>query len=209
MSIKVKRRRIAEKEKESWTPEQQAAEESRVLKEKLEAAAAEKLACEETAAEKAEQERTVRVHEALRKLKEAGCTSTYQFFEDFFASTDREVSRQASRLMSEHGTDLLDLLHAKRPDVAEKWALKVSLPVIAAEGRQLSELLRPDKTKSFTSRLEKWSLEKMLTEATIAAPNLCELLALMGMTSDVGRQDNKLVGIAAIHGASDSHASYT
>ncbi|KAJ7893681.1 hypothetical protein B0H14DRAFT_2559666 [Mycena olivaceomarginata] len=94
--------------------------------------------------------------------------------------------------MTDHGVEFLDVLHVKRPALVEKWALKVSLPVIAAEGQRLSDLLRPDSTREFTSRLETWSLEEMLSEATIAAPNLCELLMLMGMTTDVGREDNKL-----------------
>ncbi|KAJ6604933.1 hypothetical protein B0H10DRAFT_1731897, partial [Mycena sp. CBHHK59/15] len=72
------------------------------------------------------------------------------------------------------------------------------LPVIAAEGTKLSDLLRPDSTKDFSSRLETWSLDKMLSKATIAAPNLCELLMLMGMTSDVGREDNKLVLVTVL-----------
>ncbi|KAJ6530899.1 hypothetical protein B0H10DRAFT_1967806, partial [Mycena sp. CBHHK59/15] len=98
----------------------------------------------------------------------------------------------SGRINGGPGTDLLDLLHVKQPELVEKWALKVSLPVIAAEGTKLSDLLRPDSTKDFSSRLETWLLDKMLSEATIAAPNLCELLMLMGMTSDVGRRDNKL-----------------
>ncbi|KAJ7101048.1 hypothetical protein C8R44DRAFT_888014 [Mycena epipterygia] len=198
MSIHVKRRRVSKRDEESWTPEQTAAEESQLMQKKLAEAAAEKVARDAAAAGKAEKQRTDRVQAALQAVKDAGCKSTYQFFEDFFTSTDRETSRQASRLMSEHGTDLLDLLHAKRPELVEKWALKVALPVIAAEGERLSALLRPDHTKSFTSRLETWSLEKMLSEAMIAAPNLCELLMLMGMTNDVGRDNNKLVSADAI-----------
>ncbi|KAJ7458457.1 hypothetical protein FB451DRAFT_1507639 [Mycena latifolia] len=89
-------------------------------------------------------------------------------------------------------------MHAKRPDVVERWALKTSLPVIAAEGKKLADLLRPDAAQTYTSRLKTWSLEKMIAEATIAAPNLCELLMLMGMTSDVGRQDNKLVLVTVL-----------
>ncbi|KAJ7706671.1 hypothetical protein B0H17DRAFT_1287236 [Mycena rosella] len=197
-SVKTKQRREAEAKKEEWTPEQTAVEQSRIMQQKLAEAAAEKSARDAEAADRVEEARTVRVREALQKLKEAGCSSTYGFFEDFFASTDREISRQASRLMGEHGTDLLDLLHAKRPDVVEKWALRVSLPVIAAEGEKLSTLLRPDHTQSFTSRLETWSVDKMLAEAMIAAPNLCELLMLMGMTSDVGREDNKLVLVTVL-----------
>ncbi|KAJ7760051.1 hypothetical protein DFH07DRAFT_771940, partial [Mycena maculata] len=38
----------------------------------------------------------------------------------------------------------------------------------------------------------------MLSEAMIAAPNLCELLMLMGMTSDVGQNDNKLVLVTVL-----------
>ncbi|KAJ6620918.1 hypothetical protein B0H10DRAFT_2355253 [Mycena sp. CBHHK59/15] len=197
MSIKVKRRRIAQKEQKTWTPAQSAAEESRVMQERLLVAAAEKESREVIAAVKADRERTARVHEALQSLKNAGCKSTYQFFEEFFGSTDRDISKHASGLLHDHGTDLLDLLHAKQPELVEKWALKVSLPVIAAEGTKLSDLLRPDSTKDFSSRLETWSLDKMLSEATIAAPNLCELLMLMGMTSDVGREDNKLVLVTA------------
>ncbi|KAJ7466342.1 hypothetical protein FB451DRAFT_1040886 [Mycena latifolia] len=204
-SIRVKRRRLAEKDKETWTPEQNAAEESRIMQERLVQAAAEKAARDAAAVAKAERERTERVQQALKALKDAGCKSTYQFFEDFFASTDREVSRQASRFMTEHGTDLLDLLHAKRPEIVEKWALKVSLPVIAAEGQKLSDLLRPDRSTSFSSRLETWSLDKMLSEAMIAAPNLCELLMLMGMTSDVGRDDNKLVLVTVLCMLAQSH----
>lgn len=188
----TKRRKTApvdEEEEADQTPEQ-IAEGSRLMRQKLAEAAAEKAA---EAKAKAEAERSLRVRASLEALKNAGCTTTYQFFEDFFASTDQQVSRQASRLLSDHGTDLLDLLHAKRPDVVERWAMEASLPIIAAEGKNLADLLRPDPEHSYTSRLESWSLETMISKATIAAPNLCELLMLMGMTSDVGRQDNKLV----------------
>ncbi|KAJ7148219.1 hypothetical protein C8R46DRAFT_1167204 [Mycena filopes] len=202
ISIKLKRQRLsrqeAEDEQESWTAEQSAAEQSRVMQEKLAAAAAEKAAREAIAAAKAEQERTVRVQDALQALKNAGCKTTFQFFEEFFASTNPEISKRASRLVHDHGTELLDLLHSKQPQLVERWALKVSLPVIAAEGEALADLLRPDKTREFTSRLETWSLERMLAEATVAAPNLCELLMLMGMTSDVGREDNKLVLVTVL-----------
>ncbi|KAJ6566947.1 hypothetical protein B0H19DRAFT_1025508 [Mycena capillaripes] len=169
MSIKVKRQRLAKKavteEQEGWSPEQTAAEQSRIMQEKLAEAAAEKATRDIVAAVKADRERTARIQEALQALKKAGCKTTYQFFEEFFSSTDREISKQASRLMHDHGADLLDLLHAKRPEIVEKWALKVSLPVIAAEGAKLAAVLRPDPTKDFTSRLETWSLEKMLAEA--------------------------------------------
>ncbi|KAJ6620910.1 hypothetical protein B0H10DRAFT_2215651 [Mycena sp. CBHHK59/15] len=164
------------------------------MQEKFVAAAEEKVAAEE----QSQQERTARVKEALGGHKKASCKSTYQFFEEFFGSTDRDISKHASRLMHDHGTDLLDLLHAKRPELVEKWALKISLPVIAAEGARLAAALRPDPEKSYTSRLETWSLAEMLAEAMIAAPNLCELLMLMGMTSDVGREDNKLVLVTVL-----------
>ncbi|KAJ7211651.1 hypothetical protein GGX14DRAFT_362380 [Mycena pura] len=202
MSIKVKRRRVAQetenRERESWTEEQTATERNRVLQEKLAAAAAEKAAKEAVAAEKADRERAARIQEALRALKHAGCKTTFQFFEEFFASTDPEISKRASRLVHDHGTELLNLLHAKQPALVERWALRVSIPVIAAEGQALADLLRPDTTRDFTSRLETWSLERMLTEATVAAPNLCELLMAMGMTSDVGREDNKLVLVTVL-----------
>ncbi|KAJ7442936.1 hypothetical protein B0H11DRAFT_2162974 [Mycena galericulata] len=187
MSIKVKRRRQAKKEAESWTPEQIAAEESRIMQERLAVAAAEKLAEEVAAAETAEKERTVRVQEALQALKKAGYKSAYQFFEEFFSSTDRDISKHSSRLLNDHGIDLLDLLCAKQPELVEAWALK---------GRRLSELLRPDSTREFTSRLETWSLEEMLSKATDAAPNLCEGLTLMGMKN--GREDSKLVLVTVL-----------
>ncbi|KAJ7881269.1 hypothetical protein B0H14DRAFT_2565850 [Mycena olivaceomarginata] len=203
MSTKLKRQRLAQeeakKDQASWTSEHVAAGQSRVMQEKLAAAAAEKAAREVAAAAKTEQDRTARIREALRALKSAGCKTTYQFFEEFFASTDREISKQATRLVHDHGAELLDLLHAKRPEIVERWALKVSLPVIAAEGQNLADLLRPDLTKEFSSRLETWSLERMLSEATTAAPDLCELLMLMGMTSDVGRGDNKLVLVTVLY----------
>ncbi|KAJ7190563.1 hypothetical protein GGX14DRAFT_407901 [Mycena pura] len=118
MSIKVMRRRVAQEtengERESWTEEQTAAERNRVLQEKLATAAAEKAAKEAVAAEKADRERTARIQGALRALKDAGCKTTliFQFFEEFFASTDLEISKRASRLVHDHGTELLGLLHA-------------------------------------------------------------------------------------------------
>ncbi|KAJ7766218.1 hypothetical protein B0H16DRAFT_1309497 [Mycena metata] len=179
--------------------QEEIAAESRLMQQKFAEAAAEKAAEDLKKAEKqAEEARRIRIYASLEALKNAGCTSTYQFFEDFFASTDREISRQASRLMNDHGTDFLDLMHAKRPDIVERWALKTTLPIIAAEGRSLSDLLRPDSTQTYTSRLKTWSLERMIAEATVAAPNLCELLMLMGMTSEVGRQDNKLVLVTVL-----------
>ncbi|KAJ7800419.1 hypothetical protein B0H14DRAFT_3785655 [Mycena olivaceomarginata] len=193
-SIRTKRR----KEELEKTAEEIAAQ-SRVMQQKLAEAAAEKAAADlKRAEEQAEEARRVRIYASLEALKNAGCTSTYQFFEDFFASTDREISRQASRLLNDHGTDFLDLMNAKRPDVVERWALKTSLPIIAAEGKNLSDLLRPDSTQTYTSRLKTWSLEEMIAEATVVAPNLCELLMLMGMTSEVGRQDNKLVLVTVL-----------
>lgn len=130
-SIKTKRR----KEELENTAEEIAAQ-SRVMQQKLTEAAAEKAAADlKRAEEQAEEARRVRIYASLEALKNAGCTSTYQFFEDFFASTDREISRQASRLLNDHGTDFLDLMNAKRPDVVERWALKTSLPIIAAEGK--------------------------------------------------------------------------
>ncbi|KAJ6465253.1 hypothetical protein DFH09DRAFT_1346413 [Mycena vulgaris] len=174
------------------------ADASRILQEQLAAAAAEKFAEEKAAREAVESQRTIRVQQALHGLKEAGCGTVYQFFEDFFASTDRETSRQASKLMNDHGEALLDLLQAKPPEVVERWALKTSSIVIAAEGKKLGDLLRPDRSRTFTSRLETWSLDELLAEATMAAPNLCELLIHMGMTSDVGRKDNKLVLVTVL-----------
>ncbi|KAJ7106457.1 hypothetical protein C8R43DRAFT_963334 [Mycena crocata] len=188
----AKRRKVAE-EAENRTPDQ-IAEESREMQQKLAEAAAEKTERDlKEAEDRKKEERQVRIHASLQALKMAGCTTTYQFFEDFFASNDQEISRQASSLLGHHGAELLDLMHAKRPDVVGRWALKTSLPAIAPEGRNLVDLLRPDPTQTYTSRLESWSLETMLLEATKVAPNLCELLMSMGMTSDVGRQDNKLV----------------
>ncbi|KAJ6603587.1 hypothetical protein DFH09DRAFT_1068738 [Mycena vulgaris] len=105
------------------------ADASRILQEQLAAAAAEKVAEEKAAREAVETQRTIRVQQALHGLKEAGCGTVYQFFEDFFASTDRETSRQASKLMNDHGEALLDLLQAKRPEVVERWALKTSSKV--------------------------------------------------------------------------------
>ncbi|KAJ7798023.1 hypothetical protein B0H14DRAFT_3546309 [Mycena olivaceomarginata] len=176
ISIKVKRQRLAQKEAEteqaSWTTELTAAEASRVMQEKLAAAAEEKAAKQIAASLKADRERTARVQDALQAFKTAGCKTTYQFFEEFFLSTDCEISKQATHLVHDHGTELLDLLHKKRPAIVERWALQVSLPVIATEGQSLVNLLRPDLTKEFSSRLETWSLDRMLSEATIAAPNL-------------------------------------
>ncbi|KAJ7429717.1 hypothetical protein FB451DRAFT_950329, partial [Mycena latifolia] len=179
-SIKTKRRKMANEEAQQRTQEE-IVEESRLMQQRLAEAAKEKAENDlKEAAQRADAERQVRILASLEALRNAGCTSTYQFFEDFFASTNREISRQASRLLSDHGSDLLDLMHAKRPDVVERWALKTSLPVIAAEGKKLADLLRPDAAQTYTSRLKTWSLEKMIAEATIAAPNLCELLMLMG-----------------------------
>ncbi|KAJ6602606.1 hypothetical protein DFH09DRAFT_1068989 [Mycena vulgaris] len=69
--------RDASQEQDTWTPEQTAAEQSRLTQEKLAEAAVKKLARDVAAAERAE---------------EAGCTSTYQFFEDFFVSLKTPIN---------------------------------------------------------------------------------------------------------------------
>ncbi|KAJ7195840.1 hypothetical protein GGX14DRAFT_320515, partial [Mycena pura] len=171
---------------------------SQIMQEQLAEAAAEKAAAEQAEREATEQWRTNRIQESLQGLKAAGCGTVYCFFEDFFASTDRETSRQASKLMNDHGEALLDLLYAKRPDVVTKWALKTSFPVIAAEGKKLAAVLRPDRTQSFTSRLETWSLDELLAEATIAAPNLCEMLMVMGMTITGYFHFSRLSGLVTV-----------
>jgi hypothetical protein len=63
------------------------------MQEKLAAAAAEKVAREVAAAAKTEQDHTACIQEALRALKLSGCKTTYQFFEEFFVSTDHETSK--------------------------------------------------------------------------------------------------------------------
>ncbi|KII90070.1 hypothetical protein PLICRDRAFT_108798 [Plicaturopsis crispa FD-325 SS-3] len=138
-------------------------------------------------------ERNRRVKAGLNALKDAGCDTTFQFFSDFFTASDQHVSRQSSRLVLDHGVELIELMRKKQPDIVMKWALKVSVEEIAKEGKRLTDAMRPSQQAKLTARLEDWNLETLLAKASAAAPNLCDLLLHLGLDSEHGRKEGNVV----------------
>ncbi|PPR00907.1 hypothetical protein CVT26_015517 [Gymnopilus dilepis] len=138
--------------------------------------------------------------ERLRRMEaarvEVGYPTLFAFLSDLLSTKDRAMSSQVSQMISHHGNDLLDSLHARRPEEIDKWMAKRLKTLLMKEGLELEQVLQPDRTKDVTLVLEQFSVSALLDDARRVAPQSYSMLSsLSGHSEDAteGRKKKDII----------------
>lgn len=161
---------------------QQRAVEERKLKDMQDEVANQQRAQEalQDAKQKQDEADIKRVKAALAGIKaEHGFTSLWDFIAHLFATRDSHVSSQMTKLVDTHGTEMLDSMHKRSPEVVTAWATGITMEAVASEGSRLAQLLRPQ-DGSLSAQLAGWSLASTLAKAKEVAPTIYQLLQAAG-----------------------------
>jgi hypothetical protein len=98
-------------------------------------------------------------------------------------NTEKSISKYDTacvlRMLGQHGEAILNSIHARQPDLVEKWAVDVSGEILAEEGRQLAKYLQPGENQTMSELLVQFSLERIMSESEQIAPTLCQLLRVI------------------------------
>jgi hypothetical protein len=105
------------------------------------------------------EEATACVAQVLRSVSVAGYDSLYSFLHELMNTKDRGQSSQVSQLLIAHGDELLDSICAQQPSMTHTWVRKASGELLAEEGKQLAQLLRPPHGQPVTHILSNFSLD--------------------------------------------------
>ncbi|KAJ7692638.1 hypothetical protein B0H14DRAFT_2419764, partial [Mycena olivaceomarginata] len=144
-------------------------------------------------------EATYRITQVLGAAKAAGYRTLHEFLSELITTKDQHQSSQVSQMLIFHGHELLDLIRKRQPEMVSQWISKAAGGVLAEEGTQLAQLLRPPQGQSVTATLQSFSLERILADAEDIAPTLCALLKMLTRGCDedtvnsAGRRDVDLV----------------
>ena len=117
-----------------------------------------------------------RVEQVLGGITDAGYKSLYDFVGELLHIRDQQISSRVSKMLGIHGEAILNNIRARQPDLIAQWAVGVTGEVLAEEGQRLADYLRPDDNQSTSELLQKFSLDRIMSESKQIAPNLCEML---------------------------------
>ena len=106
----------------------------------------------------------------------AGFQSLHEYLHTLFNTRDPILSAQVSQMLSYHGSELLDSIHACHPDMAVDWALSTSTTRIEAEWKVLVREFQPGQGASVTDILMRFSLQRVLAQTEVLTPTLYDLL---------------------------------
>lgn len=105
-----------------------------------------------------------------------GSSTLYEFVDELLSTKDQQISSQVSCMLGQHGDVILNAIRKRQRDLVKKWAIDLTGELLAGEGRKLAECLRPEKSQKTSSTLEEFSLDRIMADAELLAPNLCRLL---------------------------------
>jgi hypothetical protein len=100
------------------------------------------------------------------------------------------------------GSDLLESIRQRQPEMAHAWATKTTAEILARESIKLAANLRPQQNCGVTDVLQQFSLQRIMRDAEELAPTLCELLRAIGMPETVPtaeRKDRDLVHVIFLY----------
>lgn len=117
-----------------------------------------------------------RVERVLGSITAAGYETLYEFVHELLNVRDQHISSRVSKMLGQHGEAILNSICARQPDIVKQWAINISGEILAEEGQQLAKYLRPSDGQTASNLLERFSLERIMSEAKIIAPTLCQLL---------------------------------
>lgn len=176
----------------TWLANQESIRDTRRAAAEAEACGGEARRCAESAA---------RISEVLGAVAEAGYGSLFEFMDELFTTRDRQQSSQVSQMLIAHGSEILDSIRTRQPQVANNWISQCSGEMIAIEGKRLADYLRPTQGQKVSSILESFSLERILKNAETIAPTFCNALSHVARghinhkTETRGQKDKDLASI--------------
>ena len=117
-----------------------------------------------------------RVKHVLGSITSAGYQSLYDFVDKLLNVRDQQLSSRVSRMLGQHGEEILNSMRARQPGLVKKWAVDVSGEILAEEGHRLAKYLQPGENQTTSELLVQFSLERIMSESERIAPTLCQLL---------------------------------
>lgn len=141
---------------------------------------------------------TIKLSKAVDMLKDHGYKTVFEFMDAYLGADDPQQKAAATRLINNHGTKLLDHLHARRPALVEDWMASVNAIALEKEVKALSDRLRPQYGTQVSHILSDFSIDKLLKDASEVAPTLCSGLRSAGampddMEDDTSRKEYRVV----------------
>lgn len=158
------------------TPEEKKESEERLERERVAESARKKEVEAEAARIAADEAEHARFSGVFQAMKQNAFKHVHEFMTGLFTSTNQATASQAGWLLSDHGGEIFDVMAAKNPDVATKWAHKWMIRVYATEAKNLWKLFRPGPGGKL-ELIESFSLATLMTKMEATAPYLLELLA--------------------------------
>jgi len=147
--------------------------------------------------EKHRTEAKLRVEKVLGSVTAAGYGSLFAFMDELLNIRDQQLSAQVSRMLGQHGEDILNSIRVRQPNLVNQWAIETSGEILAQEGKKLADFLRPTQGTKVSEVLKMFSLERIMSRAEEIAPTLCHILRSVGtretLSMDEIRKDRSLV----------------
>ena len=125
------------------------------------------------------------VEQAWKKAQEVGFSSMHTFVLALLNTNDPVRSSQVSRMVANHGNEILDAIHRRNHTVANDWAISSTRQLILAERALLVKRFQPEIDSSIVDILDRFSLKRVLEDTKNLAPTLHSVLHQVGAGSSV------------------------
>ena len=124
------------------------------------------------------------LNRALQSIRGAGFTTLHSFLDALMSTDDPARSSQVTKMIDNHGVQLLESFRRRRPEIMNDWALSTTRKLISKESDVLAQCFRPEPGTSMTDILQQFSLKGFLSEAESFAPTIYQLLQQVGCPSN-------------------------
>ena len=124
------------------------------------------------------------LNRALQSIRGAGFTTLHSFLDALMSTDDPARSSQVTKMIDNHGVQLLESFRRRRPKIMNDWALSTTRKLISKESDVLAQCFRPEPGTSMTDILQQFSLKGFLSEAESFAPTIYQLLQQVGCPSN-------------------------
>nr|GAT48060.1 predicted protein [Mycena chlorophos] len=128
--------------------------------------------------------KTQMLEDAIRGVKSAGFDTMYQFLDSLFGATDRQQKAATTRLVNEHGVEILNHLNERRPELVADWMAAANKKILEQEVKVLAENLRPNYGERVMDTLQAFAVDDLLADAERLAPTLWHALKAAGAMPD-------------------------
>lgn len=125
------------------------------------------------------------VEQAWKRAQEVGFSSMHAFILALLNTNDPARSSQVSRMVANHGNEILDAIHRRNHKVVNDWAISSTRQLILAERALLVKRFQPEIDSSIVDILGRFSLKGVLEDTKNLAPTLHSVLHQVGAGSSV------------------------